>query len=145
MINIDEIENGIVLDHLPAGVGRKVLDLLEINENYEHRVALVVNVPSKKSGKKDLLKIECLEISSKHFDKVALIAPNATINIIKDSRVLSKTKIVLPKIIQDLGNCPNVFCITNSEPSASKRFDYLDNKYKCLYCEKSFNPSELVK
>ena len=87
MLKVDAIENGTVIDHIKAGKGQKVLGLLGIDDKFESRVALVMNVASKKLGKKDIVKIEGVNVSNELANLIALIAPNASINIIKGSEV----------------------------------------------------------
>jgi aspartate carbamoyltransferase regulatory subunit len=145
MLKVDVIENGTVIDHIKAGKGRKVMELLKIDENFPHRVALVMNVPSKKLGKKDIVKIENIVISNETANLIALIAPNSTINIIKNSEIANKYQVSFPKQLEGVGVCPNPNCITNLE-HCKKFFKHEENGYyRCCFCERVFKAEELVR
>lgn len=145
MLKVDAIENGTVIDHIKAGKGQKVLGLLGIDDKFESRVALVANVSSKKLGKKDIVKIENVNVSNELANLIALIAPNASINIIKGSEVANKFQVFPPKELKGVGVCPNPNCITNVE-LAEKHFNNEENdKYRCHYCERVFVAEELVR
>jgi aspartate carbamoyltransferase regulatory subunit len=103
---VEKIENGTVIDHIPAGLGLKVLDILKIDRSYEARVALMMNVPSKKVGKKDIVKVEGKLLDDKSVNKIALVAPNATLNIIKNSNVVEKKIVQLPKELRGALSVP---------------------------------------
>jgi len=138
-LKVKPIENGTVIDHIEGSKALKVYELLKIKENMP--VTLALNVPSKKGGFKDILKIEGLELSKEDVNKIALISPDATINIIKDSKVVSKFKIDLPKNIDGIIKCTNPNCITNKEKIESKfTVEQKETlKIRCNYCEKFIN------
>ncbi|MDD5022603.1 MAG: aspartate carbamoyltransferase regulatory subunit [Candidatus ainarchaeum sp.] len=147
MLKVEMIENGTVIDHIKAGKGKKVLDLLGIGEEYDHLVALVMNVYSKKKGKKDIVKIAGIYVKDDLANKVALVSPNATINIIKDSKVEVKHKVQLPEILEKIAKCPNPNCMTNEKNAGDfyTKFEKRhDDKYKCIFCERLFPAHELV-
>lgn len=147
MLKVEMIENGTVLDHIKAGKGKKVLDLLGVDEKYDHLVALVMNVSSKKTGKKDIVKISGIYVKDEMVNKVALVSPNATINIIKDSKVEKKHNVELPQELRGIGTCPNPVCITNWESTGDYNSHFTkkeEDKYKCTYCERIFSASELI-
>ncbi len=133
------IKNGTVIDHLPAGTGLAVRQLLKLNGQ---GVCIVAeNLFSNKMGKKDMIKIENRELNPEEFNIVALLAPSATITIIKDGDPIKKTKVKIPSKIEGLAICPNPNCITNIENVAS-RF-YIQHrggeiKMSCYYCEKTY-------
>lgn len=104
---VEKIENGTVIDHIPGGLGLKVLEILKIDRSYSARVALMMNVPSKRIGKKDILKVEGKTLDDKSVNKIALVAPNATLNIIKNSNVVEKKIVQLPKELRGAFKCPN--------------------------------------
>ncbi len=143
MLKVDIIEHGTVVDHIKAGMGRKVLDILGIDENSGNRVALVMNVPSEKMGKKDILKVEGILISKEKTDAIALVSPRASVNLIKDGKVVEKKQAELPESLHGIGRCPNPNCITTQE-KAKGRFKLEGQKYRCGYCERTFKPEELV-
>ena len=139
---VEKISNGTVIDHIAAGMGRKVLGMLGIGEDYPYRVALMINVPSKKMGRKDIVKIEGIYVDSAKANIIALVAPNATINVIKNESVEKKFKAELPQKLS-VGKCPNPNCITNSE-KGYEEFGLEGSHYRCSYCERLFKSTELV-
>jgi len=147
MLKVELIENGTVIDHISSGKGKKVLDILEIGENYENLVALVMNVSSKRKGKKDMIKMSGIFVKEDIINKVSLISPNATIDIIKDSKVVTKHKVKLPNKLKRIAKCPNPVCITNGGDTGDfiTRFNNVgEDKYKCVYCERIFRAGELI-
>jgi aspartate carbamoyltransferase regulatory subunit len=143
---VEKIESGTVIDHIPAGMGLKVLEILKIDRNYGARVALMMNVPSKKIGKKDIVKVEGKTLDDKAVNKIALIAPNATLNIIKNSEVVEKKIVQLPKELRGVSKCPNPQCITNFEPIETlfKIENHAEMKFRCFFCEMAFEAKELL-
>lgn len=142
MLTVDTIEMGTVVDHIEAGKGAKVLEILGIKEDYPHRVALVIHAPSKKSGGKDIVKIEGKQVDEKIANIIALVSPGATINIIKNEKVEKKFNVKLPNELKGAGRCPNPNCITNHETPTS--FEKENDGYRCHYCERLFKAQELV-
>lgn len=135
---IRKIREGTVIDHIPAGRALKVLGVLGLTGEEGMMIALIMNVPSQKLGKKDLVKIEGKFLDPREIDKIALIAPSATINVIEDYKVVSKWKVTLPDTIRNLIKCPNPSCITNmpGEP-ISQIFKVASRnplKLVCDYC-----------
>ncbi|NYZ60546.1 aspartate carbamoyltransferase regulatory subunit [Candidatus Micrarchaeota archaeon] len=143
MLKVDIIEHGTVVDHIQAGMGKKVLDILGIDEKSGNRVALVMNVTSSKMGKKDILKVEGVLISAEKTDAIALISPRATVNLIKDGKVVEKKQAELPEKLRGVGRCPNPNCISTQEKAPAK-FHLEGQKYRCGYCERTFRPAELL-
>lgn len=144
MLTVDTIENGTVVDHIKPGMGKKVLDLMGIDQNYPHRVALMINVPSKKSGKKDILKIEGILVSDEKTNLIALVSPKATVNHIQGGKVVKKNHAELPEKIFGAGKCPNPKCISNSEKVPTRFTAEPGDGYRCGYCERRFGAGELV-
>ena len=135
---VRRIRNGTVIDHIPAGRALMVLRLLGIKGGEGLRVALVMNAESKKMGRKDIVKIEDRYLSKEETDKLALIAPTATINIIREFKVVEKRKVEPPLRITGILKCPNPTCITrkDNEP-ITPRFKRISLKpllYQCEYC-----------
>ncbi len=141
-MQVDNIEIGTVVDHIKAGKAAKVMKLLEIGENYPHRVAVVLNVPSKKMGTKDIVKIEGKLVSPETANLIALVSPGATINIIKSGKLESKREVRMPEEISGYGKCPNPNCISGEGARRSFRKD--KGGYRCHYCERLFKADELV-
>ena len=142
-ITVDTINQGTVVDHIQQGMGIRVMDLLGIDKSYPHRVALVMNVTSKRTGKKDIVKIEGILVSEEKTNVIALVSPNATINHIQDGKVVKKSKAELPAKMEGVGKCPNPKCITNHE-RVSTQFTLDEGEYRCGYCERKFKADELV-
>jgi len=140
---VEKIESGTVIDHIEAGRGLRVLLILGIDEGYKGRVALVMNVPSKKIGRKDIVKIEGRHVDEKTANKIALIAPRASLNIVEHSNVVEKHMIRLQPVLVGIFKCPNPMCITNSE-AVDSEFKVEDGGLRCKYCERVFKAEELI-
>lgn len=132
-MNIDSIENGYVIDHIPAGKGMKVYEILNLSK-LSCQVAIITNAKSQKNEVKDIVKIN--DLIDLNLDVIAYIAPQATVNIIKDSKRIEKRSLTLPDELRDVIQCPNPRCICNNE-TISHVFKLTDDKgtYRCLYCE----------
>lgn len=141
-MQVDKIEMGTVVDHIKAGKAGKVMKLLDIGEKYPHRVAIVLNVPSKRMKTKDIVKIEGKVVSQETANLIALVSPGATVNIVKGGEVEKKYDASLPKEVKDHGKCPNPNCITNE--SGQKHFKMDSDGYRCHFCERLFLAEELV-
>jgi len=138
-LKIDKIKNGTVLDNLPAGTAPMVLHILGIDSKWESAVAVAMNVPSKRSGKKDMVKIESMILKKEETDKLGLIANNATINLIKNYKVLEKHHVSMPKELSGMLTCSNPFCVTNKgEPIVTRFVVESDNplRLRCKFCER---------
>lgn len=139
---VRKIENGTVIDHIERGKGIKIYKLLNLKEE---TCILLMNVESKKLGRKDMIKIENKEISQKDIDKIALLASNATINIIRDWKVVEKIKVNLPNVLVGIVNCPNRNCITKLEKDITTKFIVEKRepiKLRCFYCERVFEKED---
>lgn len=134
-MNIDSIQNGVVIDHITAGCGMKLYELLNLDA-LDVSVALIRNVPSKKLGKKDIIKIDAdIELN---LDVIGFVDPNATVNIIKDGTLTEKKTIGLPETLTNVVKCKNPRCITTCEQEIQHIFkltDKEDKVYRCIYCE----------
>jgi aspartate carbamoyltransferase regulatory subunit len=142
-MQVDKIEIGTVIDHIQAGKAGKIMKLLRIGEEYGHRVAMVMNAPSKRMKTKDIVKIEGKLVSSEEANVIALVCPGVTINIIKDGKVQKKFKVGLPAEVGNYARCANPNCITNSE-STDRRFVRDGSGFRCHHCERLFRAEELV-
>ncbi len=146
---ISKIRNGVVIDHIPAGRALLVLRLLGISGRDGFRVALVMNVESRKLGTKDIVKIEGRELTKDELNLVALVAPTATVNMIRDYEVVSKFKVTMPNVIEGLLKCKNPKCITNQQREPVKsRFRLVSReplKLVCDYCGTMHELSDIEK
>jgi len=143
-IKVNAIKNGTVIDHITAGRVQKVLEI--VNLDSPETVMIGMNLQSNKIGKKDIIKIENKVLSQDEVNSIALIAPNATLIIIKDFEVVSKDYLELPEKISNLIVCPNPKCITNEEimKSEFRLTEDTPPQVRCSYCEKKY-PIEEVK
>ncbi len=146
-LHVKKIKNGTVIDHISGGHALDVLGILNITGKEEHTVSVVMNVPSKEIGKKDIIKIEDWELKPKDADKIALIAPHATINIIRDYDVVDKKKVNLPKILKGIIQCNNPSCISNSIEPIDSMFhvkDYESLNIRCHYCGRIMKKNDVL-
>ena len=114
-LKIKAIENGTVIDHITANKALHILKILGLPDDETTNVTVAMNVSSGEIGRKDIVKIENRELDHEELNQVALIAPKATINIIRDFKPIKKDKIVLPTKITSIIKCTNPKCITNLE------------------------------
>ena len=136
---VRRIKNGTVIDHIDSGKSLTVLNTLNIDGNDGNIVTVALNVPSSKMTKKDMIKIENRFLHKDETDKIALISPNATINIIKNYKLTEKRKIQVPDSISGIFRCPNMNCISNQEKGIISTIVVLDKKdivLKCKYCRR---------
>ena len=131
-MNIDSIVNGIVIDHISAGKGMKLVSLLELDRD-DVSVAIIKNVHSQKMGKKDIIKIDA-DIPV-NLDVIGYVDPDATVNVIKDGVLVEKKTIERPKILTGVIRCKNPRCITTTEQELKHVFCLRDDGYRCMYCE----------
>lgn len=139
MLNIDEIYNGIVIDHIKAGNAMDIYYYLNL-EKLDCSVAIIKNARSKKMGKKDIIKIEgFLDVD---LDILGVLDHDITINIIKDGKKVEKYSPKLPERVTNIIQCKNPRCVTSIEQELPHVFK-LTNKekrlYRCIYCEQAFN------
>ena len=134
-MNIDSIQNGIVIDHISAGNGMKLYELLDL-DGLDCCVALIKNVTSAKMGKKDIIKIDA-DIPV-NLDAIGYVDPDATVNVIRDGRLVEKKVIGTPQTLTNVLKCKNPRCITSCEQELDHIFRLSDSGskiYRCIYCE----------
>ena len=134
-MTIDSIINGVVIDHIKSGNAMKIYSLLNL-ENTDWQVAIIKNAPSKKLGKKDIIKIATDD--NINLDVLGFIDTDITVNVIKDGALFEKKHIELPEKITDVIKCKNPRCITTTEQGISHVFELTDAEnrvYRCMYCE----------
>ena len=138
-MTIDSIVNGVVIDHIKSGMAMKIYQILNL-ESTDCQVAIIKNAPSKKMGKKDIIKIASdMEID---LDVLGYMDPDITINVIKDGALSEKKHLELPEKIVDVIKCKNPRCITTTEQGISHVFELKDEAnrvYRCMYCEAKSN------
>lgn len=135
MMNIDSIKNGIVIDHITAGRSMEIYRLLGL-ESLDCSVALIKNVTSRKTGKKDIIKIDSdFDVDT---DILGYVDPGVTVNIIRDGKIAEKRTLELPTALTDVLKCKNPRCITSTEQELPHIFRLTDREhrvYRCIYCE----------
>ena len=132
---VNSIERGIVIDHITAGTGNRILDYLKIDTK-KNTVAFIMNATSKKHGRKDLIKIE--NVTDVDLTVLGLLDPNATVNIIENGRIVKKINLELPKTVTNVVKCKNPRCVTSVERNAPHIFHLMNaetREYRCEYCD----------
>ena len=143
-MNVDSIKNGIVIDHITAGLGMRVYNLLGL-DSLDCTVAIIKNVQSKKMGKKDIIKVDS-DISL-NMDILGYVDPGITVNIIKDSKLVEKKSIELPEKLENVLKCNNPRCITTTEQELTQIFKLTDREkrvYRCIYCEVKAEENNII-
>ena len=144
-MNVSTIRDGTVIDHVDSDATFKVADILQVKD--ERNMVLVgVNLASERLGKKGLIKIENRELTPDEVNKIALIAPDATLNIISNFKVVDKAKVQLPRQIERIVKCFNPRCVTNQQ-AVTTRFEVLRVSppvLRCLYCERVMAGQDII-
>ena len=138
-MNIDSIKNGYVIDHIEAGKGMEIYNLLRL-DLLDCSVAIIKNATSSKMGKKDIIKIDAL--IELNMDILGYISPDATVDVIKDQKLVEKKKMTLPEKLTNVIFCKNPRCITTTEqelPHIFKLTNKTQRVYRCAYCETKGN------
>jgi aspartate carbamoyltransferase regulatory subunit len=132
---ISPIRNGTVIDHITAGEALNVLKIIGITGSTVELLSVATNVESEKMGRKDVVKIGNRELSKEEVDRIALIAPRASINIIRDYKVHEKKGVEPPAFLMGVVCCPNPGCISNTNEPIQSRFEVLPKGLQCMYCD----------
>ena len=147
-LRVSKIRDGTVIDHITGGHALDVIKILGITGRVNEVVTVAMNVPSKTVGVKDMVKIEGRELKSEEVDKIALLAPHATINIIRNYKVAEKQRVKLPDTIGGIVKCANPACISNSKEPVQPTF-YVDGKeplrLRCHYCGYIMEKQDVLK
>ena len=144
-LSVEAIETGTVIDHIPAGLGLAILNQFKLL-HYGSAVTVGFNLPSKTQGNKDIIKIKEVLFDEKSANRLALFAPEATVNLIEHFQVVRKLHLKMPDTISEVFRCPNPNCASHGEPVKSRfyvRQHQGQTRLKCHYCEKTF-PREVV-
>ncbi len=145
-LTVRRIKDGTVIDHIDQGKGIRVLEALEIDGKEGNVITVALNVPSGKSKKKDIIKVENKYLEDDDTNKLAVIAPNSTVNIIKDYKVVQKRRVSLPNEIERIFRCSNPDCVTNSTEHIESTMDVVDKSglvLKCKYCSRVLDVNKL--
>ena len=138
-MNIDSIQTGIVIEHITAGRAMRLYELLNLG-SLDCSVAIIQNAVSRKMGRKDIIKIDA-DIPV-NFDVIGYVDPTATVNIIRDGKLVEKREIGMPETLTNVIRCKNPRCITSTEQELDHVFrltDRLKEVYRCAYCETKAN------
>ncbi len=134
-MNVDSIKNGVVIDHIKAGEGMKIYYFLGLDK-LDCPIAIIKNALSRNMGRKDIIKVDSEELPD--LRALGYIAPDVTVNLIKDSEIIKKFHPELPEQISDIVKCQNPRCITSTEQELPHIFRLTDREnrvYRCIYCE----------
>lgn len=144
-LKVDAIKDGTVIDHIPAGRAFKIIEILKLSEDIP--VMVGTQLPSKKYGKKDIIKIENTEFTEDQLNIITLLAPTATYVTIRNFEAFKKSDARIPSIIKGLMTCPNNICITNHEQMQTKFAVESENPVtvRCGYCERVFTIDDINK
>jgi len=134
-LRVSKIEDGTVIDHIAGGQALNVLAILGIDGTSGEEISVGMNVPSDRLGRKDIVKVEGRELSQNEVDVLSLIAPAATINIVRDFDVVEKHRVSPPTEVGGVLSCPNANCITTENEPVESRFEVLDDGVRCAYCD----------
>lgn len=144
-LKVAALRNGTVIDHIPADKLFKVVSILHL-DTCLNQITLANNLESAKIGSKGLVKISERALAEDETNKIALIAPNAKINIIRDFQVVEKRPLILPDEIREIVQCNNPVCVTNNQPITT-RFQVQNHDgqivLKCHYCEREIKQEEV--
>ena len=143
---VRRIKDGTVIDHINEGKGLKVLEALEIDGSDGNVITIALNVPSGKLKKKDMIKVEGRFLEDGDTNKLAVIAPSSTENIIKDYKLVEKRRVSLPNQIEEIFRCSNPDCITNSQEHIESTMEVIDKEdlvLKCRFCGRILDVNDL--
>lgn len=143
MLNVDTIKNGLVIDHIKAGCGPQIFHWLGLDKA-SFTSALIMNVPSKKTERKDIIKID--NIINIDFSVLGFVDPNICVNIIKDEKIVRKIRMELPDRVENVIKCKNPRCITMTEHYVPQVFILADRKkatYRCEYCDAFYTAGKI--
>ncbi len=144
-LQVAALESGTAIDHIPSNAVFKVVSILQL-QKLENRITIGNNLSSSKMSKKGIIKISDKFFKEDEINKIALVAPNINLNIIKNYEVIEKKKVTLPDEIVEIVACNNPKCITNNEPM-NTRFHVIDKErviLQCHYCELKITKEEVV-
>jgi len=147
-LRVSKIRDGTVIDHIRGGYALDVVKILGISGREKRVMTIAINVPSKRFGAKDIVKIEGKALNSQEVNRIALVAPHASINIIRNYTVVEKLEVKLPKSIEGIVKCANPCCISNAdEPVGAKFYIKSDEPLllKCHYCGVTIEQSDVLR
>lgn len=132
---VRRIKNGTVIDHIDGGEALNVVKILGITGATQEALSIATNVPSRNMGRKDIVKLTNRELSKEEVNRIALISPHATINIIRNFKVWEKKGVEIPTLIEGIVRCPNPGCISNTNEPITSKFEVSPKGLHCKYCD----------
>lgn len=147
-LRVTKIKDGTVIDHIRGGFALDVVKILGITGKEKRVMTIAINVPSKRFRVKDIVKIEGKELSSQEVNRIALVAPHASINIIRDYTVVEKLEVKLPATFEGILKCVNPCCISNSDEPITAKFHAKQEEplvLKCHYCGFTIEQTNVLK
>ena len=145
VMKVQPIRNGTVIDHIIAGKGVKIMDILGFNQEGT-AILSIMNVKSKKLGRKDIIKIEDRELSEEDINKIALLSPKCNINLIRNYTVSEKIEAKVPRVNIGIAKCNNQNCISNNQRNLDSKLELKNEEdftLKCMYCRRRMNGAKL--
>ncbi|ARS91381.1 aspartate carbamoyltransferase regulatory subunit [Natrarchaeobaculum aegyptiacum] len=133
-LRVSKIRDGTVIDHVRGGQALNVLAIVGIDGSEGEEVSVGMNVPSDRLARKDIVKVEGRELSQDEVDVLSLIAPDATINIVREFEVEEKHRVEPPETVEGVLSCPNPGCITTGDEPVDSRFEVLEDGVRCDFC-----------
>ncbi len=146
-LRVTKIKDGTVIDHIRGGYALDVVNILGITGKEKRVVTIAINVPSKRFGVKDVLKIEGKALNTQEVNRIALVAPHASINIIQDYKVVKKLEVKLPKTIEGILKCANPCCVSSSGEPVVSKFHVKGEEpllLKCHYCGVTLEQTDVM-
>jgi aspartate carbamoyltransferase regulatory subunit len=147
-LKVNKIKDGTVIDHISGGYALDVVKILGITGKEKRVMTIAVNVPSKRIGVKDIVKIEGKALSTQEVNRIALVAPHASINFIRDYQVVDKREVKLPQLIEGIAKCGNPCCISNADEPITAKFHVKQQEpliLKCYYCGVTLEQAEVLR
>ncbi len=147
-LRVTKIKDGTVIDHIRGGFALDVVKILGITGKEKRVMTIAINVPSKRFRVKDIVKIEGKELNSQEVNRIALVAPHASINIIRDYAVIEKLEVKLPITFEGILKCVNPCCISNSDEPITTKFHAKQEEpivLKCHYCGFTIEQTNVLK
>lgn len=143
-LKISAIASGTVIDHIPTDATFKVVEILDL-ERHKEIISIATNLQSKRIGLKGIVKVGGKNLTQDEVNKIAIVAPDATVNIIKDFKVKEKIKVKTPEVIDNVVKCSNPVCITNNEKVPTKFYIVKKDplQIKCHYCERAMGKEDI--
>jgi aspartate carbamoyltransferase regulatory subunit len=147
-LRVSKIKDGTVIDHIRGGYALDVVKILGISGKEKRVMTIAINVPSKRFGAKDIVKIEGKALNSQEVNRIALVAPHASINIIRNYAVVEKLEVKLPKSVEGIVKCVNPCCISNADEPVGSKFNIESDEpllLKCHYCGVTIEQTDVLR